>query len=478
MPSLDVPPSQLGSAPRPRFTSMSGPSPYVPQATIDPRQSFVPPIPSFTPGPQRARIWDKGATQRPRTSHGSTPSSYQRQSLYGDYFSSQPKQPVASPPLPQKPQALLKPLTNPLPPVPPKPPALAVSPASRIPLYPDSIPLPMASPSSQSLEPIASETTPSPDEREIELALTLSASEARKRERELIAQEEEELARALEESRLTSSRIYTVDEQAPSSPTSPRSPSIDRASTSAIRASAHPPEGESWLHMITPTVSTSSRYSSLKDDFSSSQSSASHHDSEDPSDPPRGTPNDVQNLRLSRDTLPPMPSLYTNTVSNLVRKPLPTPSPTRSTVTSTSPSVPSATSNAYLQSDYTLSSDRVSTSPSLSLTQSRRSSSSEQSPMPPFVSRPSWASVSSENSMSNGLSLGHSNELLPVSPGYRSPTHPSTSPSLSPVPLDPLGEGVEDESEEPGPSTRPLVPLSANHYVEREMLMGVCMCRV
>lgn len=395
----------------------------------------------------------------------------QRSSLYGDYFFTQPKAPLPPPPpLPQKPQALLKPLTNPLPPIPPKPPALAIVPASRIPLYPASIPLPMASPSSQPPEPIASETVPSPDEKEIKLALTLSASEARKHEQELIYQEEEELARALEESRLLSDSVYSLDEPSPSSSTSPRPPSVDRASISAMKASARPPEGESWLHMITPTASTSSQYSSLNEDVSSS--SVNQNESDDnTSEFSRGTANDVQNLHVSRDTVSPTPPLYANIVSNLVRSPLPAPSLSHSTVT---PSSSSATSGTFLQSDYTPSSDRVPTPPSLSQT---RSSSSEQSPMPPFPQRPSWSSVSSENSASAGRSLG--SELVPVSPGYKSSTHPppSPDPSLgSSASLDPLDEVAEEETDrEPGPSTRPVVSLSANHYVEREMLMGICM---
>ncbi|KAH0839925.1 hypothetical protein J3R83DRAFT_877 [Lanmaoa asiatica] len=447
---------------------MSGPSPYMPETALNAPQSIIPP--SLTPGRQRARIWDKSAAQRPRTSHGSMTSPYyspQRSSLYGDYFFSQPQASLSPPPpLPQKPRALLKPLTNPLPPIPPKPPALAIAPASRIPLYPTVIPLPVVGPSSLPSEPIASETVPPPDEKETEAALTLSASKTRNREQELIAQEDEELARALEESRLLTSSVYSLDEQ---SPTSPRPPSIDRTSISAIKGSAHPPEGESWLHMITPTASTSSQDSFLNEDFTSSHSSVNKNESDDdPSDFLRGTPNDVQSSHTARDSLSPTPPLYANIVSNLVRSPLPTPSPSHLTVASSSPVTPST----YLQSDYTPSLDRVPSSPSLSLTQS---SSSEQSPMPPFSSRPSWSSVSSESSTPAGRCLG--SELLPASSGYKSPTYQPASPDLSlgsSPSLDPLDEEVEEEADtEPGPSTRPAVPLSANHYVEREMLMGV-----
>ena len=473
--SIDVPPSQFSPLPptvRPRHTSTSSPSPYMPQANVP--QSFIPS--SLTPGRQRARIWDKTATQRPHTGHLPMPSPYlspQRSSLYGDYFFSQPQAPLPiPPPLPQKPQALLKPLTNSLPPIPPKPSALTVAPASRIPLYPTSIPSHMVGPSSHPPEPITSVTVPFPDEKGAELAPTLSPSEARKREEELIAQEEEELARALEESRLLTDTVYNFDEQSPSSSTSP---SVDRASISAIKGSAHAPEGESWLHLITPTAPTSSQHASVDEDFPSSQSSANQIESDDdPSDLPRGAPNDIQNLYTPQDAFSPSPPLYANVVSNLVRNPHSAHSPKHSTVV---PPSPSTTSSTYLQSDYTPSSDRVPTSPSLSLT---KSSSSEQLPMPPFPSRPSWSSVSSENNSSVGHSLG--SDLLPASSGYKSPTHLTASPDLSSSPsvnLDPLDEGDEEEADtEQGPSTWPLAPLSANQYVEREMLMGICMFRL
>ena len=456
--SLDVPHTEFSSSsPRPRYTSVSSPSsPYAPQTTaISLPPSFIPP--SLTPG------------RRPRTSHGSiSPTSLlspQRQSLYGDYFTS--PQP---PPLPQKPQALLKSPINPLPPIPPKPAALAIAPASRIPLYPTSIPLPVVSPPSQPPEPIVTEATSPVNQKEVDFALTISASETRKREQELIAQEEEELARALEESRLLSTTTYTLNEQLSSSL---KPPPLDRASISAIRASAHPPEGESWLHLITPTPSTSSQYSSQEGDFSSLRSSVNQDEFDDPSDFPRETPNDVQTVYMPRDTSSQTPSLYANIASNLARHPLPALSPSNSTIT---PSSPSATSTTYLQSDYTPSSERVPPSPSLSRSLSSKSSSSEQSPMPPFTSRPSWPSASSENSSSAGHSLG--SDLVPASSGYKSPTYPSASPDLSSAPLanlDTLDEGAEEADAEPGPSTRPVVPLSANQYVEREMLMGVCM---
>lgn len=474
--SLDTPPSQFSPIGRPRHTSMSSQSPYMPQATINVPQSFIPP--SLTPGGQRARIWDKGATQRPRTSHAAMPEPYhspQRSSLYGDYFFAHPQAPLPlppPPPLPQKPQALLKPLSSSLPPIPPKPPALAIAPASRIPLYPTSIPLHLVGPSSQPSEPIASETVSLFDEKGVELARKLSASlEAQTREQELIAKEEEELARALEESRLLTSTVYTLDEQSPSSSSSLKPPAVDRISTSAIKTSAHPPEGESWLHLITPTPSTSSPYSAVDEDSPSSHSSVNQTGSnDDPSDLPRGTTNDVQSLYTPRDNFSPTPPLYANVVSNLVRSPGSTSSTSRSTV---APSSPSTASSTYPQSDYTVSSDRAPTSPSLSLAQS---SSSEQLPKPLFTPRPSWSSVSSENSISVGHSLG--GEVPLASTGYKSPTHPSASPDLScavSANLDSLDERVEEEADtERGPSTRVVVPLTANHYVEREMLLGIC----
>ncbi|KAF8450531.1 hypothetical protein L210DRAFT_3386764 [Boletus edulis BED1] len=186
---------------------------------------------------------------------------------------------------------------------------------------------------------------------------------------------------------------------------------------------------------------------------------------DDPSDSSRGA-NDVQTPYTARDASP-TPPLYANVVSSLIRNPLPALSPSHSAV---APISPSATSFAHLQNDPT--SDRVPTSPSLSLA---LSSSSEQLPVPSFISRPSWSSASSENGTSTGHSLG--SDLVPTSSGYKSPTYLSRSPDLSPAPLtnlDPLDERAEGEADtEPGPPTRPAIPLSANQYVEREMLMGV-----
>ena len=448
--------------------SESGPSPYLPQTSINSSQPFIPP--SLVPG-QRARIWDKSATQRPRTSMPSPYRSPQRSSLYGDYFFSQPPTSLhPPPPLPQKPQALLGPLTNPLPPVPPKPAALVIAPASRIPLYPTSIPLPMMSPFSQPPEPVASETVP--DEKEIERALTLSASEARQREQELIAQEEEELARALEESRLMTNNVYSFDVESSSAPASPTSPTIDQGSISATKASAHPPEGESWLHMITPTTSTASRHSSIHEDLLALPYSVNQNGpDDDPSNVAPGTPNSAQSPQSSRDSSALTPPLYANVVSNLIRNPLPAPSLNRSTVPS-SPSL--ATSTTSVPSGLVTPPDRIPASPSLSLT---RSSSNEHLPMPPFPSRPSWSSVSSENSTSTGRPLG--SELPPTSTG---PLHSPVNPELSlgsSTSLDPLDEEVEEEADtEPGPSMRSTAPLTANQYVEPEMLMGVCRSRL
>ncbi|KAG9317459.1 Tho complex subunit 7-domain-containing protein [Chiua virens] len=93
--------------------------------------------------------------------------------------------------------------------------------------------------------------------------------------------------------------------------------------------------------------------------------------------------------------------------------------------------------------------------------------------MPPFVSRASWSSGSSENSTPAGRSLG--GELFSAS-GLRSPTHPPASPDPSlgsSGNLDPLEEEAEGADTQTGPSARQTVPLTANHYVEPEMLMGI-----
>ncbi|KAF8842697.1 hypothetical protein BDN67DRAFT_965360 [Paxillus ammoniavirescens] len=450
--------------PRPRYTSLSGVPPRLPETMNPPMPQ--PSIPeSLTPGRQGRRpIWDKSAAQ-PSTLYGPMGSAYHsphRQSLYGDYFFQQSHPSLAPPPVPHKPQALVHPLPNPVPPIPPKPTALSSQP--RNPLYPTSIPVPIAGPSSQLVAPEAQSPV---DEKDIALAMALSASEAqaRQREEELFAQEEEELLRALEESRLLSSSMHPFDDPSspqPSSSSSLRPPSIDRASTSAIKGSAHPPEGESWLHLITPTASITSQSSSLDEDLPSLYPVEDDDESSnEPIEPFRPTPSDI---REARDTGSLTPPLYANAVSNLIRKPTSVSSTSHST---NGPSSSSTISPAYSPTEYTPPPDRD-PSPQFH-SPLAQSNGSDASSMPPFVSRSSWTSTTSDGSAPAGRSPG-GEHFSPV-PGSKSPPRTPASPNLSFTSLDPLEE--DTEGEEGDGSGRAVSPPSANQYVEPEMLIGV-----
>ncbi|TFY83939.1 hypothetical protein EWM64_g54 [Hericium alpestre] len=113
---------------------------------------------------------------------------------------------ASPPPLPQKPPYLRRVSSaSPLPPLPPKPFA-SVSPtnsAPRLSLYPQAIPGPVAFPQPITIPeekpPLSSPQKISEDE-EFERALRLSAREENQRKNQLHSQEEEEIARALEES--------------------------------------------------------------------------------------------------------------------------------------------------------------------------------------------------------------------------------------------------------------------------------------
>ncbi|KAG1752640.1 uncharacterized protein EDB91DRAFT_527752 [Suillus paluster] len=192
--------------PRPRHSTLPG-SNLAPQLPISTSSFPSRPVPtSLTPGRRPSPI-DFGVRQQQQqppsailyNSPTSVFASPQHTSLYGDYFYPRPHHSLPPPPVPQKPLGIAAPSLSaiPRPPVPPKP--LLVYPATppRNPLYPQSIPGPVPGPSSQ---PTPSEESPI-DDNDIALALALSESEARRQEEAILAQEEADLVKALEESR-------------------------------------------------------------------------------------------------------------------------------------------------------------------------------------------------------------------------------------------------------------------------------------
>ncbi|KAJ8590880.1 hypothetical protein M405DRAFT_140760 [Rhizopogon salebrosus TDB-379] len=200
-----VSPNRQAPRPRPRHTTLPGPPllPQRPPPAFNDHSRHIPIPASLTPG------------RRPPAAGGGTRQSFsyntsgalfvspQHTSFYGDYFFSRPHPISPPPPVPQKPPEMTAPpLPLPRPPVPPRPPLINPVPLPRHPLYPTSIPGPIAGPSSQ---PMQTSEEPPTDDKDIALALALSESEARQREENIIAQEEADLMKALEESRLSDS---------------------------------------------------------------------------------------------------------------------------------------------------------------------------------------------------------------------------------------------------------------------------------
>ncbi|KAH7887613.1 hypothetical protein F5I97DRAFT_859728 [Phlebopus sp. FC_14] len=426
---------------------------------------------SLTPGRQRPRpSWDRSNLHSTGVAPYVSPyiSSPNHTSLYGDYFFSPP--PLPPPPVPHKRLVV----GSPLQPLPPKPTAVNVASPPRNPLYPQSIPVPVAGPSSQPIEPEPRQASPV-DDKDIALAMALSASEARRHEEELLAQEEEELLRALEESRMLSS-VYSVEEgpSAPLASTSFRSLPVNPVL--GTRSAAHPPEGESWLQLTTPTASQDSRY----DEASFSRAPEEDNELAGPADEEffrltnseslRPTTVDTREFQSVPDTGPPTPPLYAGVVNNLIKKPNSTPPTSHSSVPS-NPTLSPPTGSPP-QSTQSLGPDGAQYSASLS--QTSLGETHAPSPIPSSSPRQNRSlSGTSDGSVLTGRAM-NSEVVSSVSTNMSPPATPG-SPNLSfasSTSLDPLDEGVEEEERVQGPS-RPTVPLSANQYVEPEMLMGV-----
>lgn len=440
--------------PRPRHASFAA------SESLPPSSSRIPQLPipsSLTPGRQRAArpSWDASISPS-LTSRASSwgfphPSPAGRVSLYGDYFSQPPPAPVPPPPpLPQKPHVPVK-LR---PPIPPKPFALIPPTQSRNPLYPQSIPTSIAF----GLSPLPSDEpriqSPTSDDREFPLLPALTASESKHHEDDLAAQEEEDLARALEESRLSAN---VFQDQLSVTNTAQKDP----ASTKAI-SSGSPAVGESWLNMDTPSTSQHSQDSLLEETSLQKQPNdnkdvAYQSNGRSLNELFRSAAIESRDLPLTSADSMPTPSLYSNVVSNLVAK---------STFSLSTSSITTSTVHvAHLSDSSTPNSlTRPPSEPPVS-----PQPTAETYPRSPSI--PSVSGLSSNFTSDNSVSLGRlciGDVLSPAT--SRSPvTSASSSLSLdagvSPGSLE--GEGGADLPK------RPAVPYSANQYVEPELLIGV-----
>ncbi|OAX44511.1 hypothetical protein K503DRAFT_303704 [Rhizopogon vinicolor AM-OR11-026] len=191
---------------RPRYSTLPGPHlpPQPPLPTYNGHSRHMPIPASLTPGrrPPPVGVGSPHPSFSYNTS-GTLVASPPYTSFYGDYFFTRPHPPLSPPPLPQKQPGMSAPPPPPplpRPPVPPRPSLTTTVSSSRNPLYPQSIPGPVSGPSSQTMQ--AAEQSPT-DDKDIALALALSASEAHQRDEDISAQEEADLMRALEESRIS-----------------------------------------------------------------------------------------------------------------------------------------------------------------------------------------------------------------------------------------------------------------------------------
>ncbi|KIK43384.1 hypothetical protein CY34DRAFT_81940, partial [Suillus luteus UH-Slu-Lm8-n1] len=151
------------------------------------------------------------------------------------------------------------------------------------------------------------------DDKDIALALALSESEARQREDDIIAQEEADLMKALEESRTfassyskyVSDSVFDERQDSSGGPSTSSQPFISSSSENVLLSpQKHQQfsEGESFLHMITPATSESF----FDEEQSIHQSGKESQES-------------IQSVTdasiSSRENLPPTPPLYNNAVS-------------------------------------------------------------------------------------------------------------------------------------------------------------------
>lgn len=346
----------------------------------------------------------------------------------------------------------------------------------RNPLYPQSIPCPVAGPSS---EPMQAAEEILADDKDIAFALALSESEARQHDEDICAQEEADLIKALEESRILSSSYssYVDDNLIDERQDFRDGPSLSSQFLASVSSSSgktsltpgvitthhmsrHPPEGESFLHMITPT--TSEHF--LDGDDSVPQTCA---EGQDLSLPP------TDDSRSNRDHSIPTPPSYAGVSTD---------DTTNGGISSNMSSPPAEFSRA---SDYIRcppAPNPVSLFPMLSPRQSAL-----DPPMQPHR-RPSVANSVSSSSSSSGRSSSSESVHL-FSSTAKTSQSVLTSPPLSfssSFEIDQLdsvdevvqeeGDGEDGEDGDGGadPNARPGLALTANQYVEPEMLLGVC----
>ena len=446
--------------PRPRHATFSSePPPLMSGHPLSMPQSSIPA--SLTPGRQRTRsAWDTsinlglGSPSPPLAS----PHFPGRMSLYGDFYFSQPPPPPSlapPPPLPQRPPTQ----GNPRPPIPPKPTALITPPSQKNPLYPHSIPTSIA-PGPSSMSPSDLKSLSPNEDKDFAFALALSAAEANRYDEQLI-ELDEELAKALEESRLIST---SFDEDATISPSS------HLMLSAKVTSYPCPPDGDSWLRMSTPTTPQPGPESMLDDPPFWKQPEvpkiSSHKNARPTNDTFQPSCTDTRDSQFPPADPTPASSLYSNVVSNLVTKStssIPS-SPNPSTVhVPHPPTSPSTISSADTPSEPPESTTEHSISSPKVLINSDRS--------------PSTSSLATKSSYALSTALENNVPLAKPANGDKFSSATSKSPK-SPASPDMSAEAshlnLEDDEEDADLPSRLNLPLSANQYVDAELLMGIC----
>lgn len=478
--SLSLTPASNGRAPPPRTRHSTLPGiPFQPQPPM--ANSSIPPrhnIPaSLTPG-LRPLSSDAGFQQQQTALlyNSSIPffASPQHISHHGDYFYPKQLPPSTSPPVPQKPKGITAPHVQsiPRPPLPPKPPMVATASSQRNPLYPQSIPGPIAGPSSG---PMTNEESLT-DDKDIALALALSESEARQREDNILAQEEADLMKALEESRTfadnysryVSDSVFDGCQGSSGGPSTSSQPFMPSSLENVISPQRHErvPEGKSFLYMITPTTSESS----YDDEKSIHQSGKESQESIQFA---------TDTCISSRENLTPTLPSYNNTVSTILKPndlSMNASGGTAGTSTMSSPPVEFCRSRSS-------SSDHIRPLSSHPMSSSQQNLSVTEIPPPkyPLLRRPS---VANSEASSSSCRSSSSEQIPSLFTPAMSVQTASTSPPLSfSLPshtdiLDSVDEDIQEEEEDDEgteSTTRSAPILTANQYVEPDMLMGVSM---
>lgn len=481
--SLSLTPTSNGRAPPPRtrHTTLPGlpfqPHPPLANSSNPPRHNIPA---SLTPG-LRPLPGDAGLQQQHTALLYNSPTSFlassPRTSFYGDYFYPGQHPSSTSPPVPQKPKGITAPLVHtipPRPPIPPKPPMVTTASSQRNLLYPQSIPGPVAGPSSR---PMPSEESPT-DDKDIALALALSESEARQREDDILAQEEADLMKALEESRTfadnysryVSDSVFDGRQDSSGGPSTSSQPFMPSSMENVLLSPQKYnrfPQGKSFLHIITPTTSESSYDEEISIHRLGKESQESVQLVTDAS-------------ISSQENITPAPS-YDNAVSTTLKPndlSMNAGGGTAGTSIMSSPPVEFCRSN---------SSDHIRPLPGPNPVSSHPISSSQQNvaesspPKQPLPRRPSLAnSETSSSSCRSSFSEQIPSLFTPamsVQTGSTSPPISFSLPSHTDV-LDSVDEDIQEEEEgdEGTDSTARSAPiLTANQYVEPDMLMGVSM---